>query len=389
MSGTAVTTPITSSWRRIEAWARRNAYPLIVTVIGIALITVYFLDRIFVTIPPGHVGVKWERLFGGTVTEQIFGEGLHVIMPFNRMYAYDTRLQQVTETYDALSSDGLVMKVEVSVRFRLVERNVGYLHKFVGPAYVQTLVMSEVAAQMRSVISNYTPEDLYSRKRQKLQKEIFEQVSRELETVYDPDQPSRRFVVVETVLIRNVAIPVRVKEAIESKVEQFHKMLEYDYRIQREAKESIRKHIEAEGIRKFQEVVSKGLTQDLLTWKGIEATQSLARSNNAKVVVVGSGKNGLPVILNTDSPASGGGQPHDLHPQPDAEDLQVRPEDFDVLRDEAPQPPKGPGPDAAQTGSAQKPPLSSTSASTVPGVLESVVNRLSQPSIAEPSSQKR
>ena len=359
--------------RLMRQRSHENKVPLLVLVLGLILITLFFFDRIFVTIPPGHGGVMWERLFGGTVTDRVFGEGLHVIMPFNRMYAYDTRLQEVTETYDAISSDGLVMQVELSVRFRLVERNVGYLHKFVGPDYVQKLIIPEVAAHMRTVISNYTPEDLYSRKRQKIQKEIFELVSRQMETLYDPDQPSRRFVVVETVLIRGVVIPTRVKDAIESKIEQFHKMLEYDYRIQREAKESIRKHIEAEGIRKFQEVVSQGITRDLLTWKGIEATLSLARSDNSKVVVIGGGNNGLPVILNTENGKEtakpsrnakdvGGGTQ-----QLDAEELQTRPEDLESLSQNAPSQP-------APSGK----PLTKKSASPLPNALEKAIDSMSQ-----------
>jgi diaminobutyrate-2-oxoglutarate transaminase len=350
-------------------WAQQNAIALGVTGLGFLLITLFFLDRIFVTIPPGHGGVMWERLFGGTVTERVFGEGLHVIMPFNQMFAYDTRLQEVTEKYDAISSDGLVMQVELSIRFRLVERNVGYLHKFIGPDYVRKLIVPELAAHMRTVISNYTPEDLYSRKRQKIQKEIFEQVSRQMETLYDPDQPSRRFVVVETVLIRGVVIPTRVKDAIESKIEQFHKMLEYDYRIQREAKESIRKHIEAEGIRKFQEVVSQGITKDLLTWKGIEATLALSRSDNAKVVVIGSGKNGLPVILNADSPESArppraGREQGTGTAQLDAEEIQTNPEDLDAIAHEAPRPAK---------------PLQRTPSSAIPKVLERLLDSKSSP----------
>lgn len=360
-------------WHLGRRWSQQNAIALGVTGLGFLLITLFFLDRIFVTIPPGHGGVMWERLFGGTVTERVFGEGLHVIMPFNQMFAYDTRLQEVTEKYDAISSDGLVMQVELSIRFRLVERNVGYLHKFIGPDYVSKLIVPELAAHMRTVISNYTPEDLYSRKRQKIQKEIFELVSRQMETLYDPDQPSRRFVVVETVLIRGVVIPTRVKDAIESKIEQFHKMLEYDYRIQREAKESIRKHIEAEGIRKFQEVVSQGITKDLLTWKGIEATLALSRSDNSKVVVIGSGKNGLPVILNAETPETAkpqraGREQGSGMAQLDAEELQTKPEDLDAIAHEAARPPK---------------PLPRTPSSALPKVLERILDSKSQPPAAK------
>ena len=352
-------------WYRWRKWSTENRIALTVTALGFLLITIFFFDRIFVTIPPGQVGVLWQRLTGGTVTDRTYGEGLHIILPLNRMYAYDARLQEVTQSYDAISADGLVMQVEVSIRFRPVERNLGFLHKFVGPNYIERLIVSEVAANMRSVIANYTPEDLYSRKRLKIQKEIYEAVTRQLETVYDPDQPSRRFVIVETVLIRSVVIPPRFKDAIESKIEQFHKMLEYDYRIQREAKESIRKHIEAEGIRKFQEVVAQGITPDLLTWKGIEATLALSRSNNAKVVVIGSGKNGLPVILNAESNDRQSRPTGEGNVQLDADELQAKPEDLDAIAREVARPLAG--------APAQRNP-----ASIIPRMVEKALDRMSQ-----------
>lgn len=358
-------TGVKSYWAAYRRWSREHSFMLGTSLMIFALVTVYLFDRIFVTVPPGAVGVLWQRLLGGTVTSEVYGEGLHVILPFNQMYSYDTRLQEVTDTYEAISADGLVMKVEMSVRFRLVDRNVGYLHKFVGPDYIKKLIIPEVASTMRSVISNFTPEDLYSKKRQEIQRQIYDQVSRGLETIYDPDQPGRRFVTVETTLIRNVEIPTRVKEAIESKVEQFHKMLEYDYRIQREAKESIRRAIEAEGIKKFQQVVSELITPDLLTWKGIEATEELARSNNAKMVVIGGGKNGLPIILNTGDSPSAAALDKPVAPKPD---------DRVPSEDGAPSSTAAPPPDDA--------PMKSEAATGVPGVMERALNALSQKPVA-------
>ena len=371
-------------WQRFDHWCRNNGVAIGVGFLMVGLVLIFFFERIFVTVQPGEVGVLWQRLFGGTVTEQIYGEGLHVIMPFNRMYTYDTRLQEVTNTYDAISADGLVMQVELSIRFRLVERNVGYLHKFVGPNYIEKLIIPELAAHMRTVISNYTPEDLYSRKRPQIQKEIFDLVSQNLETLYDPDQPSRRFAIVEAVLIRGVSIPPRVKNAIESKIEQFHKMLEYDYRIQREAKEAIRKHIEADGIRKFQQVVNESITPNFLVWKGTEATLALARSKNAKVVVIGSGKNGLPVILNAESP--GGDKaaetddedddtPGSAAPDAEKDKYKARPEDLDQIDKKAAPTASAPAPDKAASGLSK--------------ATEELVNQLSQNPVEEKATTAR
>jgi hypothetical protein len=172
------------------------------------------------------------------------------------------------------------------------------LHQYIGPNYVSILLTTEIGARARDVFSHNTPEEIFSDRRIQIQQEILHDVQIDLRQTFSPmaGHPID-FVKLDDVLIRGITLPPDVEAAINRKEEQKQLNLEYDYRLLREAKETERKRIEAQGIREFQDIVSSGITDSYLRWKGIEATLELARSNNAKVVIVGGGKGGLPIIL--------------------------------------------------------------------------------------------
>ena len=269
------------------------------------LIAIFALaPQIFITVPAGHVAVMWYRFFGGTVVDTTYGEGIHVIFPWDEMYIYDARLQNQARVYDTISSNGLSMEVDIAVRYRINREAVGMLHKLVGPNYAEILVYPEIGSHARELISRYTPEQLYTETRAFIQAEILERMVNELGSSLVNQSFQGRLVTVEDVLIRSVILPERVANAIERKAEQYQAMLEYDFRLAREEKEKQRKKIEAEGIREFQDIVAKTITEEYLRLRGIEATMTLATSKNSKTIIIG-GKDGLPVILNTaDSPSS-------------------------------------------------------------------------------------
>jgi len=180
------------------------------------------------------------------------------------------------------------------------------LHKLVGPNYAEVLVYPEIGSHARELISRYTPEQLYTETRAFIQAEILERMVNELGSSLVNQSFQGRLVTVEDVLIRSVTLPERVADAIERKAEQYQAMLEYDFRLAREEKEKQRKKIEAEGIREFQDIVAKTITEEYLRLRGIEATMTLATSKNSKTIIIG-GKDGLPVILNTaDAPTASG-----------------------------------------------------------------------------------
>lgn len=293
-------------WRRFTRFIGRHGPEIAVVIMIFVFMVVYFADEIFYTIPPGSVGVLWLRFGGGTVLSRYLHEGLHVIAPWDKIYIYDARLQQLEQDFDVLSADGLKMTVNIAYRFQAIPDTVPELHQYVGPNYVSVLLTTEIGARARDVFSRNTPEEIFSDRRIQIQTEILTDVQQDLRKTFSPmaGHPID-FVRLDDVLIRGITLPPEVEAAINRKEEQKQLNLEYDYRLLREAKEAERKHIEAGGIREFQDTVSTGITDSYLRWKGIEATLELARSNNAKVVIVGGGKDGLPIILgNMDTPAN-------------------------------------------------------------------------------------
>lgn len=291
-----------SACARVWETAKRRTHRQLTTIcIGLffcVLALIALAPSIFITIPPGHVGVLWQRFFGGTVVDSTYSEGMHMIFPWDEMFIYDARLQNAARVYDTISSDGLAMQVDIAVRYRINPDAVGVLHKFIGPNYAEILVYPEIGSHARELISRYSPEQLYTETRAFIQAEIFERMVNELGSASVNQSLQGKLVTVEDVLIRSIKLPDRVAEAIERKSEQQQVMLEYDFRLARENKERERKRIEAEGIRDFQDVVARTITPEYLRLRGIEATMALATSPNSKTLIIG-GKDGLPVILNT------------------------------------------------------------------------------------------
>lgn len=275
--------------KRVRVWFSRTMPMLGVAVLLLVITALFFYSRIVITINEGQEGVLWRRFGGGTVIDTVYLEGTHFIMPWNRMTIYETRLQRADQIVSVLSADGLEIKVDVSVRYRPTDKSVPQLHQKVGPDYLNRVILPEVLTAVREVMGQYKPEQLYALRTDEMQDEI---VARASVQVRD------RFVVIDDVLIRGIELPPPVQQAIQQKLVQQQEALQYAYRIEKEKQEKERKRIEAEGIQAFQEIVGRSISAPLLRWKGIEATLELAKSNNAKVVVVGNGGDGLPLILN-------------------------------------------------------------------------------------------
>lgn len=288
---------------RLWQFVHRNSVVVYVSLLSLILIMMLLAPSIFIIVPAGHVGVMWRPFFGGTVTDRYYAEGLQIIFPWDKLIIYDTRLQKNTRLYDTISSNGLGMQVEIAVRYRLDRDSAGLMHKLIGVDYPEILVYPEIGSHARELISGYTPEQLYTETRAFIQAEILERMVTQLGSSLVSQNVRGKMLHIEDVLIRSIQLPQRVAEAIERKAEQQQMMLEYDFRIAREDKEAERKRIEAAGIRDFQAIVADTITNEYLRLRGIDATTSLATSNNSKIIIIG-GKDGLPVILNTaDAPA--------------------------------------------------------------------------------------
>ncbi len=213
------------------------------------------------------------------------------------MFLYNIRLQQVSHTYDVLTNDGLDVKAEITIRFKPVEGDLGKLHRDIGPDYINTLIVPIVGAYAREEIARHPPDALYSPIRLVIQEEIRRKTKDALVNRFYPQDRRESYVLVDEILIRNVELPPEVKDAIQEKVVQKQLAEAYTYRLARERQEAERKALEAEGIRRFQAIVNTTISDSYLKWKGIDATLELAKSPNAKVVVIGAGTDGLPIIL--------------------------------------------------------------------------------------------
>lgn len=239
-----------------------------------------------VRVESGGAGVLWT-ITGGT-QDGAYGEGIHIVAPWNRMVVYDIRTQDRLEQMQMITNNGLSVGLEVSLRFRALPADVWKLHSQIGPAYYDKILKPNLRAVTRDVVGQYSPEEVYAVKRDEVANKISQALS---SAVKD------KHLVVEAVLIRNIVLPEKLRQAISEKLEEEQRSLKMKFVLERERQEAERKRIEAQGIADFQKIVSKGINAQLLQWKGIEATEALAKSENAKVVVIGSGKDGLPLIL--------------------------------------------------------------------------------------------
>jgi regulator of protease activity HflC (stomatin/prohibitin superfamily) len=302
-----------SRWRR---FLERHLPSVVIYLMVATLLAVVLYPYMVVTVPSGEVGVLWKRFGGGTVLDprKLKNEGFNFILPWNRVFLYDLRLQSFTEHYNAISSDGVSLTASVVVRFRLQRDAVPVLHQAIGPNYVQVLVLPGIGSLTREVIAEYTAEQVYSTARQEIQDKIRNLVEERLsekmmEHAGEEGEDSYRVsmssvVILYDILVTGIELPAAIVAAIDRKIEQYYIAEEYKFRIEREKRESERKKIEAEGIRDFQQTVSQGISDSYLRWRGIEATLQLSQSTNAKTVIIGNGKDGLPVILgNRGAPA--------------------------------------------------------------------------------------
>jgi len=265
----------------------KKIIPIAVVVI-VVIVLIAFGSRMTVTVQAGHAGVLFKTFGGGLVTDETYGEGFHFIAPWNKMYIYETRQQEVAEDMNVLSSNGLEISVDVSVWYQPTYSELGLLHGTIGVTYLQRVVIPSLRAAARSVIGRYTPEEIYSTMRDVIQDEIYAET---IETLQD------KHVQVNKVLIRSIILPPTIKQAIESKLKQEQESLEYEFKLQKALKEAERQKIDAEGKATANKILSASLTDKILQEKGISATLQLASSPNSKVVIIGGGEGGLPIIL--------------------------------------------------------------------------------------------
>jgi len=261
---------------------RTTAIALVVIVLGILLLNSVAL------IKTGHVGIV--TMFG-RVTGQTMGEGIHLVNPLARVAELNIKTQEVKEHASVPSKEGLVMGLEASVLYHLDPTQAAEVYQKIGISYADVLLVPNFRSAIRGVTASNLASSLYSDARETIARDILAHLQAQV-------QP--RGIVIENVLLRDLQLPQTLKQAIEAKQQAQQEAQRMEFVLQREKQEAERKRVEAQGIKDFQNVVSEGISDKLLEWKGIEATVELARSQNAKVVVVGAGKGGLPLIFSTE-----------------------------------------------------------------------------------------
>lgn len=261
------------------------------TIIVVSLLFLFFVvllwRSIFISIHPGEAGVLWRRFLGGTVVERAYPEGFHVIFPWDQMYIYNMRVQEISDSTNVLSKNGLVIGIRWSARFFPDGNELGKLHKNIGPDYVEKLIRPEVISAIRSVVGNYTPEDIYAKDEEGLLTEVYNVLLRNI---------GKSYIQIHDVLLTELRLPNDIEKAINNKLMEEQMALAYEFVLQKERSERERQVIEAEGVHLFEEI--SGVSA--LNWRGIKATETIAQSQNTKVVIVGTDSKSLPIILNAD-----------------------------------------------------------------------------------------
>ena len=258
-------------------------------ILGAAVIAlIIFVKSTFIILQPTERGVVFRKYTSGLDVENVRSEGLNIIAPWNDLIRFDIAEQQIEETMDVLSADGLSISLDVSIRYRPKSNEIGYLYQSFRDQYVNNLVRPELRSAVRRIIGEYTPEELYATKRQEIETAI--QLS--TESVLDTNH-----VELTALLFRSIKLPETIKKSIEDKLKADQESQKREYLMQIAEKDAEIRITEAKGKAEANRILNASLTDRILKEKGIQATEELAKSPNAKIVVVGSGKDGLPIIL--------------------------------------------------------------------------------------------
>jgi len=253
--------------------------------IVIALFILFLIGNPVTVIPAGHVGVKD---FFGNVSPNVLQPGVRLVLPFTHVEKMSVKTQELKETAEVPSKEGLTMDLEGSLLFRIDPAKAPEIYRTIGPNYAEIAVVPQIRSAIREITASYEAKALYSAERDKIARETFELFSKMSQT---------RGIIAEAVLLRKIGLPAIVANAIQEKLRREQEAEQMKFVLQKEEQEAERKRIEAKGVADFQKIVATGISPQLLEWKGIEATEKLALSSNSKIVVIGNPKSGLPIIL--------------------------------------------------------------------------------------------
>jgi len=274
--------------------SKSNANPLgnfkgLYVLIAIAVLAILLFSKTFVKIDSGHAGLVYHTFSDGIdVNDPPLTQGLQFILPWNDVIHYEIRQMENTRNMTVLSSNLLDIKLDMTIFYQPILSELAELETTRGANFEKVVIEPAVFAVTREVIAKYLPEEINTTKRELIQEEVKTEMEKKL---------AANHLQLNDILIQNIELPINLRESIEKKLQQEQESLEYEYRIQKATKEAERKRIEAQGIQDFQNIVAKSITPQLLKWKGIEATEALAKAEGSQTVIIGAGDDGLPLIL--------------------------------------------------------------------------------------------
>jgi regulator of protease activity HflC (stomatin/prohibitin superfamily) len=294
--------PLTWFVNIIHNWVARNYIGLTFSVILLSITVVVLWQRVVIIIPAGFVGVIYRPLFGGIAMDKILDEGVNIVFPLNTVTQYDARMQLKKIEMEVLTKDQLRSDIKVSFQFQVNKYGLPMLHKFVGIDYVEKLLLPEVTGKTRVMFAELTSQEAFTKQLDNVVNEIAimsDQVI--LEKLGPPGLDYVRLLRITAVQLESMEFPAEIQAAIRNKIAESQIAEAGVFKVQAARLEAERKEVEAGGIKKYQDIVNVGLTDNYVKIRGIEATLKLAESNNSKVVIFGSSPNGLPLILGGDS----------------------------------------------------------------------------------------
>jgi regulator of protease activity HflC (stomatin/prohibitin superfamily) len=277
-------------WARLRASFARHAFGVLFTLFVLAFGFLYVSPGVFYTIGPGELGVLYLRFFGGTQTDRVVSEGFKVVPPWDRLYIYNVRVQERKHDMQVLSKEGISTTLHLSIRYHPEPELVGMLHERVGPEYADRIVVPEVESALRTIMGEFNLPQVYGSDRGLVQQAINDSL----------EKVSQKYVTVDSIVLRSVELPQKVKDAVEDKMAQMEVAESYRYKLDRENQEAERKRIEANGIKTYNDLLASSLSPSVLKWEAIQATKALVTSPNAKTIVVGTSSTSLPIMLNSD-----------------------------------------------------------------------------------------
>jgi regulator of protease activity HflC (stomatin/prohibitin superfamily) len=244
------------------------------------------LSNCFTVVPAGNVGVID---FFGTVSDNTLKAGINFVNPLARIVKMSIQTQELKEVMDVPSKEGLTVQLEVSILYHLNPEKAANVYKTVGEDYINVILEPQFRSVTRGVTASFEAKALYTSEREHLSQLLLGEIEK---------ATTERGIEVENAPLRRVGLPAGLSASIEQKLQSEQESQRMQFILTKEKQEADRKRIEAQGISDFQKIVNQGLNEQLLKWKGIEATEKLANSQNTKVIIIG-GKDGLPLIFDS------------------------------------------------------------------------------------------